>query len=160
MVRDRVREVAIAWGAGPVAVALLLVLVDLTGQGVHASWASRVTLGRELAKATNWRRPLCSVATVGRALRELTRLRLIRTRRRWDAQGWDRLPAFRYLTDELMAAVGELARQRSKRRRRREPEESRPQPAPVTPDATPLDVTGGAAGVAAVRAKLRGPPAD
>jgi hypothetical protein len=137
--RDRVRQVAerrvdeaavegrLPPGSGLVmalVVPLLVRLVDLTVQGTQAAYCGREYLGRELHEVASradrtWRgkvRDRFSLSTVGRVHRILVALDLIRVRWRYDKAADRWLPALRWLSDSLLAELGQVARQRSPRK--------------------------------------------
>jgi hypothetical protein len=96
---------------------LIMLLINLTGQGTHACTAGRDYLGTELHAAASkadrrWRGKLREAycrRQVGRVLAVLTALDLIRTVHRWDDT------ALRYLSDSLLTDLGLIARQRQPR---------------------------------------------
>jgi hypothetical protein len=105
-------------------VPLLMRLVDLTVQGTQAAYCGRDYLGRELHKAASsaersWRgkaRDRFSLSTVGRVHRILVALDLIRVKWRYDAAADRWLPALRWLSDSLLAELGQVARARAPRK--------------------------------------------
>lgn len=133
MFTSRCREVAVANGCSLLATALLAVLVERTGRGTHAASCGREHLGQALGEvAPRGGEPRAySVATVGRCLLQLKRADLYRTKRRWSPGFVEPLPAWRYLSDKLLAAVGELATVRSRRRREQRQAADAPPPPPL-----------------------------
>jgi hypothetical protein len=123
--RSRTLPAAVSALVVALAAPLLMLLVDLTGQGTRACTAGRDYLGRELHAAASrtdrrWRGKLREAycrRQVGRVLAVLTALDLIRTVHRWNDT------ALRYLSDSLLADLGLIARQR-------QPREARP-PSPA-----------------------------
>src|SRR3954471_23857324 len=104
-------------------VPLMTRLVDLTVQGTQAAYCGRDYLGRELFTARppdrTWRgkvRDRFSLSTVGRVHRIAVALDLIRVRWRYDAAADRWLPALRWLSDSLLAELGQLARERAPRK--------------------------------------------